>query len=304
VSKKTLTTVAGHELTLSNLDKVLYPQAGFTKGQVIDYYTRIAPVMLPHLKDRSITLKRYPDGVEGPFFFEKNCPVYHPKWVQTAKVNYGEGKKTVEHCVISNAPALVWVANLASLELHVSLAKAKAIERPTCMAFDLDPGEGATILDCLRIGLHLRDMLAKLKLECFAKTSGGKGLHVYVPLNTPTTYEATKPLSRALAETLEKQFPDAITSNMSKALRHKKVFIDWSQNSLHKTTCAVYSLRARPRPTASTPVTWDEVSAALKKRDAERLVFEADAVLRRVEKHGDLFARVLTMKQKLPKLAN
>lgn len=300
MSKKSLTTIAGHELTLSNLDKVLFPQAGFTKGQMIDYYSRIAPAILPHLQDRPITLKRYPDGVEKPFFFEKICPSYHPQWVRTAKVSYGEGLKTVEHCVINNPAALAWVANLASIELHTSLARAKVIERPTFLAFDLDPGEGATLLDCLDIGMNLRAMLGKLSLDCFVKTSGGKGLHVYVPLNTPMTYEKTKPLANAIARTMSKELPERVTSNMSKSLRKNKVFIDWSQNSLHKTTCCVYSMRARPRPTVSTPLTWDEIEAALKKRDASRLNFETDAVLKRVDKLGDLFAPVLKLKQRVP----
>ncbi len=300
-TRKHIIEVDGHRLSLSNLDKVLYPTTGFLKGQVIDYYARIAPVMLPHLKDRPVTLKRYPDGVESSFFFEKNCPGHRPRWVSTATVRYSEGE-SVRHCLINERAALVWVANLAAIELHTSLARAEAIDRPTMLAFDLDPGPPASLRDCLPIALRLHAMFDELGLQSFPKTSGGKGLHVYVPLNTPTNYDASKQFAYAVALTLEKHLPDAVTSNMSKAKRTGKVFVDWSQNSQHKTTVCVYSLRAQPRPTVSAPVTWEEIEHAVADDDAESLVFEAEAMLQRVEERGDLFAPVLNVKQKLPDL--
>ena len=293
--------VEGKKLAVSNLNKVLYPKAGFTKGQVIDYYIRIAPLLLPHLKDRPLTMKRYPDGVEGEFFYEKNCPSHRPKWVKTAKVWSEGNQKTMDYCLANDLPTLVWAANLADLELHTSLSRKNNIERPTMMVFDLDPGAPADMVQCCKVGLWLRDLLSKMKLKSWAKTSGSKGLQVYVPLNTPVSYEDTKALSRSLAQYLERDHPDRVTSNMSKALRKAKVFVDWSQNDEHKTTICVYSLRAREEPTVSTPVTWNEVENCLKKKNAELLRFRSDQVLTRVEKQGDLFERIEGLKQKLPK---
>ncbi len=293
--------VEGKKLAVSNLNKVLYPKAGFTKGQVIDYYIRIAPLLLPHLKDRPLTMKRYPDGVEGEFFYEKNCPSHRPKWVKTAKVRNEGNQKTMDYCLANDLPTLVWAANLADLELHTSLSRKNNIERPTMMVFDLDPGAPADMVQCCKVGLWLRDLLSKMKLKSWAKTSGSKGLQVYVPLNTPVSYEDTKGLSRSLAQYLERDHPDRVTSNMSKALRKAKVFVDWSQNDEHKTTICVYSLRAREEPTVSTPVTWNEVENCLKKKNAELLRFRSDQVLTRVEKQGDLFERIEGLKQKLPK---
>ena len=293
--------VDDRKLQVSNLDKVLYPKAGFTKAHVIDYYIRIAPVLLPHLNDRPLTMKRYPDGVEGEFFYEKNCPVHRPKWVQTAKV-WSEGNQRIMHyCLANDLPTLVWAANLADLELHTSLSRKNNIDRPTMMVFDLDPGAPADMVQCCKVGLWLRDLLSKMKLKSWAKTSGSKGLQVYVPLNTPVSYEDTKGLSRSLAQYLERDHPDLVTSNMSKAMRKAKVFVDWSQNDEHKTTICVYSLRAREEPTVSTPVTWNEVENCLKKKNAELLRFRSDQVLTRVEKQGDLFERIEGLKQKLPK---
>ncbi len=302
-TQKHIVTIDGKRLSLSNLDKVLYPADGYTKGQMIDYYVRIAPVMLPHLRHRPITLKRYPDGVTGSFFFEKNCPRHRPSWMDTATITYPNDGKTIRHCLLNSRAALVWAANLAALELHTSLALANAIEQPTMIAFDLDPGEPAALPDCLRIGLRLRAMLEHLGLRCFPKTSGGKGLHVYVPLNTPTDYEASKNFAYAVALMLEKQDND-VTSNMSKAKRRGKVFVDWSQNSVHKTTVCVYSLRAQPHPTASAPATWAEVEHALNTNTAHDLILHPDALLHRVEQQGDLFADVLKLKQKLPKFTD
>jgi bifunctional non-homologous end joining protein LigD len=293
--------VDGRKLAVSNLNKVLYPKVGFTKGQVIDYYIRIAPVLLPHLKDRPLTMKRYPNGVEGEFFYEKNCPAHRPKWVRTAKVWSEGNNRTMDYCLANDLPTLVWAANLADLELHTSLARKKDVARPTMMVFDLDPGAPADIVQCCQVGLWLRDLLAKMKLKSFPKTSGSKGLQVYVPLNTAVTFDQTKDLSRALAQHLEGEHSNLVTSNMSKALRKNKVFVDWSQNDEHKTTICVYSLRAKEEPTVSTPVTWDEVANCLKKKKADLLRFRSDKTLARVAKNGDLFEPVETLKQKMPK---
>ena len=293
--------VEGKKLSVSNLDKVLYPKVGFTKGQVVDYYIRIAPVLLPHLQDRPLTMKRYPNGVEGEFFYEKNCPSHRPTWVKTAKVWSEGNKRMMNYCLANDLPTLVWAANLADLELHTSLARKRNVAQPTMMVFDLDPGAPANIVQCCQVGLWLRELLSKMKLKSFAKTSGSKGVQVYVPLNTPVTFDQTKDVSRALAQLLEREHADLVTSNMSRALRKGKVFVDWSQNDEHKTTICVYSLRAKEEPTVSTPVTWDEVANCLKKKKADLLKFRSDKTLARVEKMGDLFEPVEKLKQKLPK---
>jgi bifunctional non-homologous end joining protein LigD len=290
--------VEGRRLSLSNLDKVMYPSVGFTKGQVIDYYTRVAPVLLPHLRDRPLTLKRYPNGVEGGHFYEKQCPSHRPDWVRSEPVELSS--KTIQFCVCDDLPTLVWLANLADLELHPSLSKVPEVERPTVMAFDLDPGPPAGIAECCEVALILRDALNRIGLECFAKTSGSKGIQVYVPLNVDgVDYDyGTKQLSQALARHLEAEHPKLIVSSQKKELRKGKVLIDWSQNDEHKTTVSVYSLRARERPTVSTPLDWDEVSAG----DPDALVFEAADLLERVEERGDLFAPVAELEQRLPEL--
>ncbi len=293
--------VEDRKIQVSNLDKVLYPKVGFTKGQVIDYYIRVVPVLLPHLKDRPLTMKRYPDGVEGEFFYEKNCPSHRPKWVKTAKVWSESNERMMNYCLAQDLPTLVWAANLADLELHTSLSRKNNIKRPTMMVFDLDPGAPADIVQCCQVGLWLRDLLGEMKLKSFVKTSGSKGLQVYVPLNTSVTYDQTKDLSRALAQHLEGEHVDLVIANMSKAVRKGKVFVDWSQNDEHKTTICVYSLRAREEPTVSTPVTWDEVENCRKKKKADLLRFRSDQVLERVEKLCDLFEPVEKLKQKLPK---
>jgi bifunctional non-homologous end joining protein LigD len=298
---KTELIVADRKIQVSNLDKILYPKAAFTKGQVIDYYIRIAPVLLPHLKDRPLTMKRYPNGVEGEFFYEKNCPSHRPKWVRTAKVWSEGNQRTMDYCLVNDLPTLVWAANLADLELHTSLSRKNNIERPTVMVFDLDPGAPADIVQCCEVGLWLRELLSSMKLKSFAKTSGSKGLQVYVPLNTPVSYDDTKGLSRALAEHLEEAHLGRVTSNMSKALRKGKVFVDWSQNDEHKTTVCVYSLRAKEEPTVSSPVSWEEVENCLKKKKADLLKFRSEQALGRVAKLGDLFEPLEELKQKLPK---
>jgi bifunctional non-homologous end joining protein LigD len=294
--------IQGKNLKLSNLEKVLYPATGFTKKDVIDYYVRIAPAILPHLAGRALTRKRYPDGVDAEPFFEKNAPMHKPDWVKTAPVWSGRNRRTVHYVLADDLATLVWLANLAALELHPSLALAKDIECPTEMVFDLDPGPPANIVQCCQVALWLREIFEHFGLQSFPKTSGSKGLQIYVPLNTPTTFEVTKMFSHALAQLLEHDHKDLVLSEMSKQARTGKVFVDWSQNDEHKTTIAVYSLRAREHPTVSTPVTWDEVERAHKKKDAALLVFEAKKVVARFEKMGDLFEPVLELKQKLPDL--
>jgi bifunctional non-homologous end joining protein LigD len=249
-------------------------------------------------------MKRYPDGVEGEFFYEKNCPKHRPEWVQTARVWSESNDRMMNYCLVQDLPTLVWAANLADLELHTSLSHKDKIERPTIMVFDLDPGPPADIVPCCQVGLWLRDLLSEIKLKSFAKTSGSKGLQIYVPLNTSVNYDQTKDLSRAIAQHLEREHNDLVTSNMSKAARKGKVFVDWSQNDEHKTTICVYSLRAREEPTVSAPVKWDEVKNCLKKKKADLLKFRSDQVLARVEKLGDLFEPVERLKQKLPKKLN
>src|SRR5919197_329736 len=290
--------VEGKQLRLSNLDKVLYPEVGFTKGQVIDYYTRIAPVLLPHLKNHPLTLKRYPNGVEEKYFYEKQAPSHRPEWVKTVAVP-ARGR-TIDFTLANDLPTLVWLANLADLELHTSLSLAGNIQRPTTMAFDLDPGPPATIVECSQVALWLRDLFDSWKLESFAKTSGSKGMQVYVPLNTPTSYDETKPFAKALAELLAREHKELVVSSQRKDLRSKKVLVDWSQNDEHKTTINVYSLRARERPTVSTPLSWDEVQEILASRDPEALAFTSDQVLARVRERGDLFAPVVELEQELP----
>src|SRR5580765_4818285 len=304
MSKKAELVVEGRSLAVSNLDKVLYPKANFTKGDLIHYYVQIAPVLLPHLKDRPLTMKRYPDGVEGEFFYEKNCPSHRPKWVKTAKVWSEGNNRMMNYCLAQDLPTLVWAANLADLELHTSLSRKNSIKRPTMMVFDLDPGAPADIVQCCQVGLWLRDLLAGMKLKSWAKTSGSKGLQVYVPLNTAVSFDETKALSRALAELLEREHSKLVISKMARALRAGKIFVDWSQNDEHKTTVNVYSLRAKEQPTVSTPVAWQEVENCLKKKNAKLLVFPSDKVLERVEKMGDLFEPVDSLKQKLPKKWN
>jgi bifunctional non-homologous end joining protein LigD len=296
--------VEGRELKLTNLDKVLYPEAGFTKGEMVDYYAKVAPAMVPHLAGRAVTLRRFPEGVEDmdAAFFEKRCPKHRPKWVKTARVEAGPHAGKIDFCVCDGLPTLVWMAQLAAIELHPSLSLARAPTRPTVLAFDLDPGPPADIVDCCKVALRLRDMFGHFGVESFPKTSGSKGLQIYVPLNRKVHYETTKPFAKAIAQLLEKQTPDEVVSKMKKVEREGKVFVDWSQNHRRKTTIAVYSLRARERPTVSTPVIWDEVERAVEKDDANSLAFEAKDVLKRIEKHGDFFAPVLELTQKLPEL--
>jgi bifunctional non-homologous end joining protein LigD len=291
------TEVDGRQLELSNLDKVLYP-SGFTKGEVINYHLRIAPVMLPHLHGRGLTLKRYPNGTDAQGFFEKRCPKHRPEWVPVA-VGPGDRRGGVEYCRIEETAALVWAGNMAALELHAPMARADDLDTPRALVFDFDPGPRTDIGDCCTIAVHAREILAAVDLEGWCKTSGSKGLQLYVPLNTDgVTHERAANVALAVGQVLERQIPKQVTTTMAKAARPGKIFVDWSQNAFHKTTIAPYSLRARPEPTVSTPVSWDEVEACA---DGEvELRFEAGDVLARAEEHGDLFASVLTVEQRLP----
>jgi bifunctional non-homologous end joining protein LigD len=293
--------IDGRTLSLSNLEKPMYPEAGFLKGHVIDYYTRVAPVLLGHLRDRPLTLKRYPDGVQGPYFYEKQCPSHAPEWVQTTTVDSSRARDgRIRFCLAQDLPTLVWLANLADLELHTSLATAQDYGRPTVIAFDLDPGPPATIVECAEVALELRTVFQHLGMEAFPKTSGSKGMQVYIPLNTPTDYEQTRGFARGLAQLLERRHPELVVSDMKKTLRRGKVFVDWSQNTEFKTTVCVYSLRALDRPTVSTPLLWEEVEAVTDSRDPDDLMFTSADVLGRVQEHGDCFAGVLELEQQLP----
>jgi bifunctional non-homologous end joining protein LigD len=297
--------VDGKELRLTNLDKVLYPETGFSKGEMVDYYARVAPAIVPHLSGRAVTLRRFPEGVDdlNAAFFEKRCPKHRPKWVKTARVQAGPNAGKIDFCVCDSLPTLIWMAQLAAIELHPSLSLSRAPKRPTVLAFDLDPGPPADVVDCSRVALRLRDLLAQLDLQSFVKTSGSKGMQLYVPLNSKVTYEETRPFAQAIAQIVAKQNPDEVLAKMGKKTdRSGKVLIDWYQNNERKTTIAVYSLRARERPTCSTPVTWDEVEAAADSGDGSDLVFEATDVLQRLDEHGDLFAPVLELEQELPQL--
>lgn len=292
--------IDGHELSLSNLDKVIYPETGFTKAEVINYYVRIAPTMLAHIADRGVTLRRYPNGPDGESFFEKRCPKHRPEWVPVA-LGPGDKGGEIGYCRLDSIAALAWSANLAALEIHGPMARCDDIENPQMVVFDLDPGAPADIVDCCRVALQIREVMTALGLQLWPKTSGSKGLQLYLPVNGPLTHEAAGGFALAVAQLLERQDPKRITSNMEKTHRSGRIFIDWSQNSRHKTTIAPYSLRARSRPTVSTPVSWDEVAACAAGQDP--LVFDAPAVLARVDGLGDLFAPTLTVVQQLPHAA-
>jgi len=301
--QKVAVDVDGITLTLSNLDKVLYPHVGFTKGEVIDYYTRIAPVLLPHIADRPTTFKRYPEGVDGQFFFAKNAPSHTPDWVRTVTLpspGSTKNRETINYPLVSDLPALVWAANLAALELHVPMwrvtAKGKP-RHPDLLVFDLDPGPPATIVECCEVAQHVRTVLDEDGLSAYPKTSGSKGLQLYVPLDESRSWEDVHGYARALAQRLEGEYPKLVVWNMKKELRKGKVLVDWSQNNAAKTTIAVYSLRARARPTVSTPITWDEVESC---KRADDLVFTSTDVLARVNELGDLFAPILDGGQSLP----
>jgi bifunctional non-homologous end joining protein LigD len=293
----TTVQVGERTLRLTNLEKVLYPETGTTKAEVIEYYARVAPTLLPHIADRAMTLKRFPDGVETKGFFEKRCPSHRPDWMPTA-IGPGDREGEVRYCVLDEPAALVWAANMAALELHAPMALAEDLDAPRAVVFDFDPGAPATIRECCQIALLVQDVLRGVGLRAWAKTSGSKGLQVYVPVNAPLEHEHASSFALAVGQLLEKEHRARVTTTMAKVVRPGKVFIDWSQNNRHKTTIAVYSLRARPQPTVSTPVMWDEVEASAE-GDTD-LRFEWSDVLDRIEHHGDLFAEVLTEVQQLP----
>jgi len=288
--------IEGRRLSVSNLDKVLYPLVGFTKAQIIEYYVRIAPAMLPHIGDRGVTLRRWPDGVTEDSFFEKRCPSHRPGWVGTCS-GPGDRRGGIAYCRLDSVPALAWTANLAALEIHAPMARCGEIDAPSMLVFDLDPGAPATIIECCQVALDIREVLESVGLVGYAKTSGSKGLQLYVPLNTPHEHDHCAEFALAVAQVLEQRSPDRVTSNMAKAARVGKIFIDWSQNSRHKTTIAPYSMRAKDRPTVSTPVTWDEVADGAA---GEVLSFETDDVLVRVAELGDLFEPTISERQELP----
>lgn len=296
-TRREVVSVDGHELSLSNLDKVLWPAAGTTKGEAIDYYARVADTLIPHLAGRPLTLVRFPDGVDAERFYEKRAPRGAPEWVKTARVGMDRAGE-IDFVVCEDRPTLIWLAQLAALELHPSLSLAAAMECPTALAFDLDPGPPAGIRECCAVALRVRQLFGGLGLQSFAKTSGSKGVQVYVPLNSEITYDTAKPFAHAVAQALEQAEPELVVSRMTKKLRVGKVLVDWSQNTRSKTTIAAYSLRARERPTVSTPITWGEVEAGAAGKDELR--FDAPDVLERIAQHGDLFAPVLELRQQLP----
>ncbi len=298
-AKEQQLSIDGRQVRITNADKIFYPREGFTKGDVIAYYARVADVLLPYVKDRALTLKRYPDGIEGGFFYEKQCPSHAPKWISTTRVKKSDGS-TIRYCMLNDTASLLWSVNLANLEFHPFLHTAQRPGRPTGLMFDLDPGPPADIVQCAQVALRLRDLFRSLELESLPKTSGSKGMQLFVPLNTPIRYSQTKAFARAVATVLAQRFPESIVADMKKDLRKGKVFIDWSQNDARKTTVAPYSLRAREQPTVSTPITWEEVGQCVKKKSAASLRFTAEAVLQRLDRLGDLYAPSLTLRQKLP----
>ena len=295
--------VEGRLLRLSNLDRVLYPETGFTKGDLIDYYAAVAPAILPHLEGRPLTMRRFPGGVDGNSFWEKRCPDHRPDWVKTESVWSESNGENIDFCVAEDVATLVWAANLADIEMHTSLATARERGTPRAVVFDLDPGMPADVMDCAELALTIRGMLGGAGLTTFVKTSGSKGMQLYLPLNDPgADYERTKTFAHRLARMLEKEMPGQVVSRMKKSLREGKVFVDWSQNVRHKTTVCAYSMRARPKPSVSTPVTWEEVESAVDAADAGQLTFGPDDVIARIEAQGDLFRELLVLEQELPEI--
>jgi bifunctional non-homologous end joining protein LigD len=293
--------VEGRRLALSNLGKVLYPATGFTKAAVMDYYRRVAPAILPHLEGRPLTLKRYPEGVDGGHFFEKSCPSHRPAWVRTVEVPSTRSEdRAVRYCVAGDLPTLMWLANLAALELHPLLARGDDVDCPTVVVFDLDPGPPAGLVECAQVAAWIREALAEAGLEAYPKTSGSKGVQLYVPLNTPHTYDQTKSFARQVASSLTRSHPEAVVDRQDKRLRAGKVLVDWGQNDRNKTTVAPYSLRAVPEPAASTPITWEELGQPLTTGRDDMLRFSPGEVVSRVERMGDLFRPVLEARQRLP----
>jgi bifunctional non-homologous end joining protein LigD len=288
----------GRRLRLSSLDKVLWPRAGWTKADLVDYYRAVSPVLLPHLRRRPLTLGRFPDGVEERGWYQTNCRG-HPDWMATQEL-VGRRGQLQRLCVVDDVASLVWVANQGTIELHPFLAAAEAPDHPLALVFDLDPGPPADVAACCDVAIRLREALAADGLAAFPKTSGGVGLHVYAPLDGTATFARTKAYARGLAGRLEEETPDLVTSRSRRDLRVGRVLVDWLQNDPTRSTVAPYSLRAAPFPVVAAPVTWDEVEATARTRRAESLTFLARDVLRRVAEHGDLFERVLLRRQRLP----
>jgi bifunctional non-homologous end joining protein LigD len=291
--------VEGRPVRLSNVDKLMFP-SGFTKGQVIDFYIRVSQWLLPHLRGRAVTLKRYPNGIGAPHFYEKDAPRFTPAWVSTFAVPRRSGESDIHYVLLNDLPSLVWSANLANLEMHPFLSCVPDVQRPTSVVFDLDPGEGMDVLNCGAVAFLLKKRLEKAGLDSWVKVSGSKGMQLYAPLNTKVTYDKTQPFAHSLADEMARDHPGLIVSEMAKSQRRGKVFIDWSQNSDFKTTVCVYSMRAKSdSPFISMPIAWAELTRVLKKGDREALHFNPEAALKRLEKKGDLFEPVLTTKQKL-----
>jgi bifunctional non-homologous end joining protein LigD len=280
--------VGGRRLSIRHLDRVVFPRTGTTKGELLDYYVRVADAMLPHLRDRLLHMHRYPEGVEGPRFWQKACPEHRPEWVPVAPVWSRDKQANIDYCIVNELATLLWAVNLGSIELHTSLHRRDDLHRPTAIAFDLDPGEGVGVLECGQVALRLREVFHAAGREAFVKTSGSKGLQVFVPIDE-LTYAETKPMAKATAEALERERPDAVVSRMRKSLRAGKVLVDWSQNTEHKSMVCAYSVRAKERPTVSTPIRWSELEEALDARDPTALTFETGDVLERVAAHGDLW---------------
>ena len=298
---KEFLSVDGRDVPVSNLDKVMFPDGHVTKADVINYYLGVSEYLLPHLKNRPLTLKRYPNGAPGEFFYEKDAPSFTPEWVRTFPVPRRESKRKINYVLVDDRPTLAWLANLANLEIHPFLHRVPEINQPTSIVFDLDPGNGADVVTCARVALLLRDLLANFKLKSFPKVSGSKGLQVHVPLNTDVGYEVTQPFAKAVARILSEQHPKLIVAEMTKSLRTRKVFIDWSQNSDFKTTVAVYSLRAKVATAfVSLPVTWEELETAIERKNAAALFFTIASARDRLKRDGDLFKPVLNLKQRLP----
>jgi bifunctional non-homologous end joining protein LigD len=300
VTDEATVEVDGHALRLTNLRKVLYREVGFTKAAVLDYYARIAPTLLPHIRGRAMTLKRYPDGVAGPHFYDKHC-AGRPEWLPTAPMWSERKGEDIHFCRIEDTASLIWTVNHGNLEMHPLLSIAPDFDTPTGLAFDLDPGEPAGLLEAAELALVLRDMLAGVGLQTWAKASGSRGVQVYAPLNSRAGFDAAKTFARSVAEVMAARMPDRVVARMDKRLRSGKVLVDWSQNDRHKSTVAAYSLRAKlDRPTVSVPVSWRELEDAVGGGRAGALLVAPEETLERVTEHGDLFAPVLTCVQQLP----
>ena len=292
-------TIGSHTVQLSNLEKMFYPDAEFSKGDIIEYYRRIAPAILPHVKGFPVVMKRYPSGVEGEAFYERRCPPGRPEWIPTREIP-AQTEKPVYSCIINDEASIIWLANLANIEIHTLLYRSERIGIPTSVVFDLDPGAPADILDCTWVALRLRETLNHIGLDSRVKTSGGKGLHLVIPLNGPADFEKSNAFAKKIARDFERKYPERVTANIRRVNRVGKVLIDWSQNTPHKSTVAPYSLRAKSWPSVSTPVMWEELEQVLRSKDREALEFVAEDVVTRVEEYGDLFGDVLTRKQAIP----